>query len=373
MGLRRYASRCPCLSPIPTDHDSRSGKSSIANVVFNKMEANETLYLESNRDIKQVSIQYVSSAFEVSVNSPNVSSSIMDFQVWDFPENLTMGSSGAPPSIDVDAIFRSASSIIWVVDAQDEYYNAVTRLTNTVLYLCARHPAINVEVFVHKVDNISEEYRADLHRDIAQRVMDEVADAGFDDAARPACSVAFFDTSIYDMSIYAALSRVIQRLIPQLPALENLLNTLASKTGVDKAYLVDTATKVCLASDTSPPSIAAFATCCEFLDQIIDISSIYGWKEAAAGAAAGADPRATAHMTFERDGSQYLYFREVNNYLALLCIMTFAEPGERQAAIEGNMRVVSDGINDVFEVRRKVREEKEAEVRAAAAAAAAAE
>jgi len=34
-------------------------------------------------------------------------------------------------------------------------------------------------------------------------------------------------TSIYDISVYEGLSRVIQRLIPQQPALERLLNGFA--------------------------------------------------------------------------------------------------------------------------------------------------
>lgn len=44
-------------------------------------------------------------------------------------------------------------------------------------------------------------------------------------------------TSIYDISVYEGLSRVIQRLIPQQPALERLLNgfALVSKS-VSKSF-----------------------------------------------------------------------------------------------------------------------------------------
>jgi Ras-related GTP-binding protein C/D len=35
-------------------------------------------------------------------------------------------------------------------------------------------------------------------------------------------------TSIYDHSIFEAFSKVVQKLIPQLPTLENLLNILIS-------------------------------------------------------------------------------------------------------------------------------------------------
>jgi len=41
------------------------------------------------------------------------------------------------------------------------------------------------------------------------------------------CYCRYHMTSIYDISVYEGLSRVIQRLIPQQPALERLLNGFA--------------------------------------------------------------------------------------------------------------------------------------------------
>ena len=40
--------------------------------------------------------------------------------------------------------------------------------------------------------------------------------------------LSFHLTSIYDHSIFEAFSKVVQKLIPQLPTLENLLNVLIS-------------------------------------------------------------------------------------------------------------------------------------------------
>lgn len=39
---------------------------------------------------------------------------------------------------------------------------------------------------------------------------------------------SFYMTSIYDHSIFEAFSKVVQKLIPQLPTLENLLNIFIS-------------------------------------------------------------------------------------------------------------------------------------------------
>lgn len=41
-------------------------------------------------------------------------------------------------------------------------------------------------------------------------------------------SFSFYLTSIYDHSIFEAFSKVVQKLIPQLPTLENLLNIFIS-------------------------------------------------------------------------------------------------------------------------------------------------
>lgn len=41
-------------------------------------------------------------------------------------------------------------------------------------------------------------------------------------------NLSLYLTSIYDHSIFEAFSKVVQKLIPQLPTLENLLNIFVS-------------------------------------------------------------------------------------------------------------------------------------------------
>lgn len=288
----------------------------------------------------------------------------MDFQLWDFPAEVSYLSS----SSDLDAIVSSVGAIIWVVDAQDEYFNAIQRLNDIIIYLCRRYNDPNnpsdpfqgmphVEVFVHKVDGLSDDFRADVFRDIQQRVLDDVADHGFELAP-----VAFYSTSIYDATIFEAFSKVIQRLVPQLPALENLLNGLCSKTGVEKAYLFDVCTKIYIASDTSPSDISQYETCSDLIDVVVDISEIYGWADRPAADPGSLEAKlarwpetghedAEALVTMERKGAKCLYLREVNKYLALVCILGVEEPGAKRAQVEYNMRVFARGVNEVFQVR----------------------
>lgn len=72
---------------------------------------------------------------------------------------------------------------------------------------------------MHKVDGLSEEIKVETHRKIFQTVQDELADQGMDNIR-----ITYHMTSIYDHSIFEAFSKVIQKLIKQLPALETLLD-----------------------------------------------------------------------------------------------------------------------------------------------------
>lgn len=53
--------------------------------------------------------------------------------------------------------------------------------------------------------------------------------------------LTYYLTSIYDNSIYEAFSKIIQKLIRELPTLENLLNVLCSvrKYRVEKCIIFD--------------------------------------------------------------------------------------------------------------------------------------
>ncbi|KAF2143374.1 uncharacterized protein K452DRAFT_325935 [Aplosporella prunicola CBS 121167] len=307
----------------------RSGKSSISSVVFHKLPPSETLYLETTTRIKKESMH-----------------SFMDFQVWDFPGHLDY----FDPAFDVDNIFDEIGALIWVIDAQDEYLDAITRLNTTILNLQHSYPNINVEVFVHKVDGLSEDYKSDTYRDIIQRVQDELSDAGYENAP-----VSFYQTSIYDHSIFEAFSKVIQKLIPQLPTLESLLNSLCSTCRIEKAYLFDVLSKIYIATDTSPTDIGSYEICSDYIDVVVDVSEIYGWdRPDEDGDTENGDIAETGNndaeslITMERKGNNYLYLREINKYLALICLMGDDSPAEKKVLIDYNVGVFQEALSQVF-------------------------
>ncbi|KAG0245068.1 hypothetical protein BGW41_004325 [Actinomortierella wolfii] len=366
----------------------RSGKSSIQRVVFHKMSPTETLFLESTSKINKDNIH-----------------SFIDFQVWDFPGQIDF----LDPTFDTTAILSDVGALVFVIDSQDDYMEALARLHTTIVAAHRVNPNIFVEVFIHKVDGLSEDYKIDTQRDIQQTTIDELADAGLENV-----QISFYLTSIYDHSIFEAFSKVIQKLIPQLPTLENLLNILCSSSGIEKAFLFDVISKIYIATDSSPVDPQAYEICSDMIDVIIDISSIYG--RAAIGASSqgllaanddnpdewaaqrldttghedpydhdqyggGAQYRTNGHSnnnnvarsptTTEPSSSTstqqqpeheafsvirtgngtVLYLREVNKYLALICLLR-AETFEKQGLIDYNVHCFKEAMDQVFELKR---------------------
>ena len=290
----------------------RAGKTSIQRVVFHKMSPHETLFrLEATQLLERAVVDHTP---------------LCRFTIWDFPgemyegggggsgyafgggggggggigedgytnddgqgggggDNLTTSSpfrknnhttTNATTTTD-DQIFAKATALIFVLDAQDEPYDHVLQsFTDTVTRAVRSNPSIAIEVFVHKVDGelfLSDEAKYDCRRDVMQQVADELADAGLSHDAIP---ISYHLTSIYDHSVFEAFSRVVQRLIPELPTLENLLNVLVSTCSMEKAYLFDVASKLYISTDSSPVDMQSVELCSDMIDVVLDVSGIYG-------------------------------------------------------------------------------------------------
>ncbi|KAG7350360.1 Gtr1/RagA domain containing G protein [Nitzschia inconspicua] len=234
----------------------RGGKTSIQKVVFHKMSPHETLFrLEATQNLDRAVVDHTA---------------LCRFTVWDFPGDY-FGEG------EDENVFQGATSLIFVVDAQDEPYDHVLQcFTNAVTRALEQNPNIVIEVFINKVDGelfLSDESKYDCRRDIMTQVTDELNDAG---VSPDSIHIRYHLTSIYDHSIYEALSRVVQRLIPQLPTLENLLNVLVSTCSMEKAYLFDVVSKLYISTDPGPVDMQSVELCSDMIDVVLDVSGIYG-------------------------------------------------------------------------------------------------
>lgn len=231
----------------------------------------------------------------------------MDFQVWDFPGQFEYLES----SFDLEEIFGSHGALVWVIDAQDDYLESVSRLNRTILTVQQYYPNINIEVFIHKVDGLSEEYRTDTFQDIVQLISDELSDAGYENAP-----VHYYLTSIYDYSVFEAFSKVIQKLIPNLSTLENLINTLSNNCGFEKSYLFDVLSKIYIASDTRPVDMSCYEMCSDYIDVIVDISELYSWDHPDRKPKGDQNQEAESHVALHDE--TMIHLMEMNKYVVLI-------------------------------------------------------
>ncbi|EED91479.1 predicted protein [Thalassiosira pseudonana CCMP1335] len=296
----------------------RAGKTSIQRVVFHKMSPHETLFrLEATQRLERAVVDHTP---------------LCRFTIWDFPgdEFGMMGGEGG-------IIFSKATAIIFVLDAQDEPYDHVLQsFTDTVTRAVRANPTIAVEVFVHKVDGelfLSDEAKYDCRRDVMQQVADELADAGLSHDAIP---ISYHLTSIYDHSVFEAFSRVVQRLIPELPTLEHLLNVLVSTCSMEKAYLFDVASKLYISTDSSPVDMQSVELCSDMIDVVLDVSGIYGMGEDTNDADTGGAYDSESSSTIHLSNGMVLYLKEVDTMLALVCL-TRAENFRKKSLINYNI------------------------------------
>lgn len=238
----------------------------------------------------------------------NSRSSFMDFQVWDLPGQIDY----LDPSFDAESIFGGVGAMIWVLDAQDSYMEAIGRLTETILHLQQSYMEIKYSVFIHKTDSLTDDFRHDTIQDILQRIQDDLYDAGLENPP-----VSFYPTSIYDHSIFEAFSKVMQGLVPQLPTFEALLDNITAACRFEKVYLIDVLSKIYIASDTSPVHLPAYELCSDFIDVIVDLSEVYGWnrEKPVDESERAKDISSQSAESFVTSVKGYnIYLREINTY-----------------------------------------------------------
>ncbi|EOR04574.1 hypothetical protein E3P81_03967 [Wallemia ichthyophaga] len=212
------------------------------------MAAKDTLYLENN----------IRSAIH------NVDS-FVGLQLWDIPGHANLDLLG----IDLSQL----STLVFVVDAQDDYTRSLTQLHQIILRAYKANKQVNIEIFVHKVDGLSDEYKLDTIRDIKSRVSDGLSDYGLDSLLRP--QLSYHLTSIYDHSILDAFSKVVQKLAKQLPVIQNLLNVFCANSGIAKAFLFEQNSRLYFATDATVADASTFEVCVDALDTFDKFSKLY--------------------------------------------------------------------------------------------------
>ncbi|CAH8861907.1 unnamed protein product [Trichobilharzia szidati] len=308
---------------------NRSGKSSIQRVVFHKMAPNETLFLESTHKIEKNDVS---------------DCSFIKFQIWDFPGHIDF----CDETFQSEAIFLASCAIIFIIDAQDDYHEALTRLHVTLESAFRYNMNIKFEVFIHKVDCLTDDQKMDIQRDITQRVTGVLEDLLCEQPSNAGISIGFHLTTIYDHSIFEAFSKVVQKLIPYLDAFEHLLNIFITNSMVDKAFLFDVASKIYLATDSNVVDMQTYELCCDMIDVVVDVAAIYTPRSNFVDPPVSEQTGATIILNNDRA----LYLRGINQYMALACLM-YEESLEKMGLIEFNFRVIKNALQQMLELNQQ--------------------
>lgn len=308
----------------------RSGKSSIQKVVFHKMSPHETLFLESTNQVRVKDI---------------ATSALVQFQLLDFPGNFDPKFEATNSKMNADSIFDRAGALVFVIDAQDDetYDESIDYFVQMARHAYEKNPSIGFDVLIHKVDG--DAYLSDDHKTACQHEIKKKIQDGLDEMSiRP----SYHLTSIYDHTIFEAFSKIVQKLIPQL-GLESLLDGLVNSCGMEKAFLFDVLSKIYVATDSNPVDMQTYELCSDMIDVVIDVSCIYGLKGMGDVLAYDADSASVIKLS----NNYILYLREVNKYLALVCLMR-NDSYTKQGLVEYNFACFKKAISELLEAKNKM-------------------
>jgi len=305
----------------------RGGKTSILKVVFQKMSPHETLFLETTPKVEVTTVHR---------------NALVRFKVLDFPGSAVFDDASDP------VLFSKTGAVVFVIDAQEEPYHDALSMAQRVIETAHRiNPKISFDILIHKVDGdqfFSDEHKTEIQREIQSKLTEELQD-------KIDAQISFHCTSIYDHSIFEAFSKVVQRLIPQQPVLEQCLDLLITNSRMEKAFLFDIVSKIYIASDPQPVDIQSYELCSDMIDVVIDISCIYGLAEDGSSIAntIAADPKSSCIIHLHN--GNLLYLREVDRCLALVCILR-EENFDREHLLNYNIKVFKEALAEIFRVSR---------------------
>lgn len=169
----------------------------------------------------------------------------------------------------------------------------------------------------------------EIQSDIQQRISEELSDCGYYQM-----HIEYHQTSIFDHRILEAMSQVVQKGLHQFNAMTKLLDSLCSTSEVEKCFLFEGDSKICLASDSSPTDSVSMQLGNDGMDLVDDFVSIYG-----------SSSRDT-FCTIRLSGGVVLFFKRVLD-LVLVCILK-DESNIKIGGLEYNLEIVAQVISALF-------------------------
>ncbi|KAL7423540.1 GTP-binding protein gtr2 [Cryptotrichosporon argae] len=250
----------------------KAGKSSCIKTVFQHVPVKDVPYLGITQRIEKIDYD-----------------SIVPLQVWDTPAHFELEYLDVPVS--------AFSTLVYVIDMQqDDLYHEVARAAvPTLLKAYFANPAIHFSIFLHKAEALSEDVRVENYSEFQRVLTEELEDfryASLEASAPPhfdlydeqVCNAIFthlvseikFDmTSVHNVWLKDAWSKVVQGVFESLPSVEQLLVSFSENSGMDNSYLFDIQSGVVMATDNRHRNDATMDQVTEYLSRFLQFRELY--------------------------------------------------------------------------------------------------
>ena len=176
-------------------------------------------------------------------------------------------------------LFERCTMIVFVIDAQEQSYaDAVEYVLRMIRISKSYKKDIDYEILIHKIDTenfFTANSKIEIRRAFDHKISEKLQDCGLSYIVD---SITYHLTSIFDHSIFEAMSKIIIKLMPMAVNnyLRAILTNFVNKCGFEKAFIFDVICKTYIATDANLMNDDTMSLCSDMIDVVIDISSIYG-------------------------------------------------------------------------------------------------
>jgi Ras-related GTP-binding protein C/D len=306
---------------------SKSGKSSIKKVVFEKLSPHESVLLEPTTSIESYKVENLG---------------YTSLFVREYPANYNFDRAPASET----KFLTTCGVLVYVIDCNESSDETFEYFKNTLIHVFNKNPKINIEIFIHKADGtyFLKNNDKNKHRTEIQNKVKEI----LSELNLEVSNIGYYSTSIFNHSLFEAFSKIFQKIMPQNNLLSGLLDNLSTSCRFEKAYLFDIYNKIYLAIDSAPIEEQYYEICSDMIDVILDMSGIYGEST---NNDMNFDDNSYSLIRINNarneNSKSLLYLRFIDVNLALISIIN-DENYERQHLIDYNIKLFSDAVKEIF-------------------------
>ncbi|WWC68374.1 uncharacterized protein I206_102299 [Kwoniella pini CBS 10737] len=252
----------------------KAGKTSCIKTVFQGVPTKEVPYFGVTQKIEKINYD-----------------SIVPIQIWDTPSNFELDQLEVP--------INTFSTIVYVLDMQqdDSYHESILRFVHLMIRIHLINSSIKFHMFIHKSEVLSEDYRGENYAEIQRTTSEEIEDFPFKSLQQQQqggigidledqqninliinnliSDVRYSMTSVHDVTLRDAWSRVLQGSMEMLPAVESLLLDFTSHSSADNTFLFDINSGVILATDNRHRTDDLSEQVTEYLSSFLAFRDLY--------------------------------------------------------------------------------------------------